>query len=278
MSSGVVSLMLVYSPAVSFTGRPSCSMIDTSSVTCQLSSFAFLKPSRRRLGLITCGVCTSQSKDLSTVLTTNSPSGVASLTVAFMGTPSTAAPCSIASLSTLKISAGVTSGRAASWMQTKGASAWEASSPLDTESWRSFPGSAKTSLAPLGAESARPLKSSRYSGATTSTTSLTPSNPRKSSRVCMSTGFPRSSRNCLGIPAFMRDPTPPARRITEKSLTGLSRAMLGVEKERGEGALVCGLPKSRSPLGLVHAVAPQARRANATKRSMAKRKLDQRPR
>ena len=91
---------------------------------------------------MTCGVCTSQSRLRSTVRSTNSPSSL-SLTVALTGTPSTAAPWSRASPMTLKISSGVTSGRAASWMQTSAASAGHASRPLRTESWRSAPGSAK---------------------------------------------------------------------------------------------------------------------------------------
>ena len=105
--------------------------------------------------------------DLGTVRSTNFPSSL-SFTVAFMGTPSTAAPFSRASKRTLSTSFLVTSGRAASWIATteqlhKQESAKESvyaiaenipgaylsgtfCTPLNTESCRSAPGSAHTIL------------------------------------------------------------------------------------------------------------------------------------
>ena len=54
MSSGVVILMLVYSPIVIFTGAGSCSTMDTSSVTTRFSVATFSNPARNSAGLITC--------------------------------------------------------------------------------------------------------------------------------------------------------------------------------------------------------------------------------
>ena len=68
---------------------------------------------------------------------TKRPSAL-SLTVALHGTPSTAAPCSAPSRRTARTSPAVTSGRAASWMQTSRASAGMVCRPLKTESCESL--------------------------------------------------------------------------------------------------------------------------------------------
>ena len=112
-SSGVVSLMLVYSPSVSFTGRPRASMTLTSSVTSRPSSLTLAKPRKNSFLLETCGVCTSHIRERCTVLSTKAPSSL-SLMVDLVCTPNTAAPCCMASWMQRVISSTVTRGRAAS--------------------------------------------------------------------------------------------------------------------------------------------------------------------
>ena len=96
ISSGVVTLMLTYDPWVICTRSPMNSTMDTSSVTSYPFSLTSSNPRLRRSGLMTCGVCISQSLLRSSVLAMDG-SSFASLTVALQGTASTAAPCSMAS-------------------------------------------------------------------------------------------------------------------------------------------------------------------------------------
>lgn len=55
MSSGVVTLMLVYDPGVICTGSPRASMMETSSVTSSPSRFTSSNPVRSSAGRMTCG-------------------------------------------------------------------------------------------------------------------------------------------------------------------------------------------------------------------------------
>mmetsp|Transcript_19288 Transcript_19288/g.46584 ORF Transcript_19288/g.46584 Transcript_19288/m.46584 type:complete len:250 (+) Transcript_19288:122-871(+) len=229
MSSGVVSLMFVYSPTVILTGAGSCSMIETSSVTSSFSAATFAKPFLSRSGRITCGVWISQRVERSMVRFTNCPSSL-SFTVAFIGTASTAAPCSFASLITLYTSASVTSGRAASCTQTSVESSGILQKPLNTESWRSLPGSANCTL---GSALAASASTSRNSSAITTVMELMPLRRKKSSREWRRTGLPSSSRNCFGRSAFILDPTPPARSTTATPSTTSDAAMVRTPNTAG---------------------------------------------
>ena len=82
--------------------------------------------------------------------------------------------------------------------------------PLNTESWRSLPGSANFT----GLDTGHPSKMSRYEGSHTTTISPTSSISANFLRLYSAMGVPRRGRYCLGMSAFMRLPTPPARRTT----------------------------------------------------------------
>mmetsp|Transcript_30523 Transcript_30523/g.65499 ORF Transcript_30523/g.65499 Transcript_30523/m.65499 type:complete len:252 (-) Transcript_30523:201-956(-) len=242
MSSGVVIFRLVYSPLVSFTGSPSCSMTETSSVTSRFSSATFLKPFNRFSMLMTCGVCTSQSLDRSMVRWTNKPSSL-SLMVALHGTPNTAAPCSLASPTTLQTSSMVTRGRALSWTATNWHFPLDISTslfrPFSTEPCRSSPGLANSRRP--GYRSTIGWYSGWYLGSITRTTFCggdasplllqwsTSFSRNKSSEWCK-TGTPRRGRYCLGILAFIRLPVPPA------SNTNPTSPMFGVLKSASPSA------------------------------------------
>mmetsp|Transcript_10442 Transcript_10442/g.40771 ORF Transcript_10442/g.40771 Transcript_10442/m.40771 type:complete len:257 (-) Transcript_10442:103-873(-) len=185
------------------------STMETSSVTSYPFSLTSLKPSLSRSGLITCGVCISHSLLRSSVFAMDR-SSFASFTVALHLTASTAAPCSIASAQHLLTSARSTRGRAESCMAASAAPSRTSESPLNTESWRSLPGSANLT----GFDTGHPSKMSRYEGSHTTTISPTSSISANFFRLYSAMGVPRRGRYCLGMSAFMRLPTPPARRTT----------------------------------------------------------------
>ena len=186
---------------MSFTGAPICSTIETSSVTSSPSARTLAKPSRSSCGRMTWGVWISQSFERSSVCVTK-PSAP-SLTVAFIGTARTAAPCFAPSAMQVWTLSSVTSGLAASCTATMVHSGGIASSPFDTESCRSAPGSANFTRESRAAAAA--TKSMvRNSSAITITRAVICCTPSSRSMLCSSTGLPRSSRNCFGRSAFAR--------------------------------------------------------------------------
>mmetsp|Transcript_28583 Transcript_28583/g.80569 ORF Transcript_28583/g.80569 Transcript_28583/m.80569 type:complete len:299 (+) Transcript_28583:226-1122(+) len=183
-------------------------MMDTSSVTSRDSFTTSSMPSCRSPGRMTCGVWTSHRAERWRVFTTN-PSAPTSLIVGFTGTPSTAAPVSMASVKHAMHSSAVTRGRAESWIATSSALSAISLKPLVMLSCLSAPGRANLTglLEPtlLRASSNMCLQE----GSHTITTSPTSFMPRNVSRLQVAMGRPRSSRYCLGMDAPIRLPTPP---------------------------------------------------------------------
>mmetsp|Transcript_38296 Transcript_38296/g.82604 ORF Transcript_38296/g.82604 Transcript_38296/m.82604 type:complete len:264 (-) Transcript_38296:234-1025(-) len=217
MSSGVVTLMLVYSPSVNFTFSPRSSIKDTSSVTSRFSFSAFSKPFRSKSLRMTWGVCASQSSfRLGVAATKLSSTATACLMVALVGTASKAAPCSAASATTFSISSLVTNGRAASWMATMGAVIL--AKPFLTESCLSLP-----PVVNLSAHFVDPrfskwsLKMCCHSSAQTMTISET-SQSKKVSKECKAISRPINLMYCLGMLAPILLPTPAESSTTPTSL------------------------------------------------------------
>mmetsp|Transcript_24075 Transcript_24075/g.45444 ORF Transcript_24075/g.45444 Transcript_24075/m.45444 type:complete len:231 (-) Transcript_24075:329-1021(-) len=217
ISSGVVTLMFVYSPSVSFTFSPSCSISDTSSVTSKPSFSAFSKPARSRSVRITCGVCASHNNFLLGVVSTKlSDSPTACLMVAFVRTANKAAPWSRASATTFSTSSCVTKGRAASWMATMGTVIL--AKPLFTESCRSAPPVVNlTSDLTDAFLSKWSWKIYCQSSAHTMTISGKP-HSKNVSKECKAISKPINLMYCLGILAPIRFPTPADSNTTPTSL------------------------------------------------------------
>mmetsp|Transcript_1183 Transcript_1183/g.2681 ORF Transcript_1183/g.2681 Transcript_1183/m.2681 type:complete len:289 (+) Transcript_1183:205-1071(+) len=217
MSSGVVTLMFVYSPSVSLTFSPSCSTNETSSVTSKPSFSAFSNPLRNNSLRITCGVWASHNSFRFGVLSTKaSDSPTACLIVALVRTASRAAPCSRASATTLSTSSFVTRGRAPSCMATIGASIF--ARPLLTESCRSLPPAVNFTSTSVGPTLSKwSLKTCCHSSAQTITISAT-SQAKNVSNECKAISKPISLMYCFGMLAPIRFPTPADNSTTPTSL------------------------------------------------------------
>ncbi len=134
-------------------------------------------------------------------------------------TPSSAGSATISSIAE-EMTAGVTSGRAPSWMATRSKSSLTSARPAATESCRRAPPATTTDGArrPMG-ETAVSAYSSTRSGCVTTTsrpTSGTASNARSAHDI---TGSPAISSSCLPPSRPNRSPEPPATMIAATEVT-----------------------------------------------------------
>src|SRR3954452_22309936 len=196
-SCAVVTLKFSGGDGTTRTTPPCASTSDASSVALARASSPAVSAASSADRRKTCGVCTAQSSERSSVAWTTPPT--ARLTVSCTGAAAIAAsqPCSSSAASAARTMSGVTSGRAASWTTTGSPS--DARSAASTECDRSAPPG--TPIVPAGA--AMP------SGSATTIPSIS-STARSASSDHSSMGRPATATSALGPCALGRFPRPAA--------------------------------------------------------------------
>ena len=161
-----------------------------------------------------------------------------SLTVSIAGMPRMEARRDRASAITRSTCSRVTNGRAASCTSTISVSAGTSASARATDSWRVPP--------PRTTRTGRPNRSSaiRFSSTAMSSArvammkSVMAAQAAKRRSVKITSGTPSSSRNCLGVSAPMRVPSPAAGTIAAMRLMAVSTG----PAQRGEESTPSGTP------------------------------------